>query len=42
MDGWMSSLGHRDNLLNKHYRKVNVGLAWDEYNLGGVVKTMRE
>ena len=32
MDGWMSSLGHRDNLLNKHHRKVNVGLAWDEYN----------
>ena len=33
MDGCMSSLGHRDNLLNKHPRKVNFGLAWDEYNL---------
>ena len=32
VDGWMSSLGHRDNLLNKHHRKVNFGLAWDEYN----------
>ena len=32
MSGWMSSPGHRDNILNKHHKKVNIGLAWDVYN----------
>ena len=29
--GWLLSPGHRDNLLNEHHRKVNIGLAWDTY-----------
>ena len=33
MDGWMSSPGHRDNILGKYHKKVNIGLAWDRYNL---------
>ena len=32
MNGLMSSSGHRRNILNKWHRKVNIGLAWDEYN----------
>ena len=30
--GWMESPGHRDNILNKWHKKVNIGLAWDTYN----------
>ena len=33
MAGWMSSLGHRRNILEKGHKKVNIGLAWDRYNL---------
>ena len=33
IDGWMDSEPHRDNLLNKHHKKVNIGIAWDRYNL---------
>ncbi len=32
MDGWMSSLGHRRNLLDPYHRKVNIGIVWDKYN----------
>ena len=32
MDGLMDSPGHRDNLLDGNHRKVNIGLAWDNYN----------
>ncbi len=32
MNGWMSSHGHRRSILDKNYMKVNIGLAWDEYN----------
>ena len=32
MEGLMASPGHRANLLDGWYRKVNIGLAWDEYN----------
>ena len=32
MNGLMSSSGHRRNILNKWHKKVNIGLAWDEYN----------
>ena len=32
IDGWMSSLGHRRNILDKHHKKVNIGIAWDDYN----------
>ena len=35
MDGWMSSPGHRRNILDRWYRKVNIGLAWDEFNAVG-------
>ena len=31
----MSSPGHRRNILDEWHRKVNIGLAWDEYNLFG-------
>ena len=33
MAGWMGSPGHRRNILEKNHRKVNIGLAWDRYNL---------
>ena len=29
----MSSPGHRRNILDKWHKKVNIGLAWDKYNL---------
>jgi len=32
MNGLMSSSGHRRNILNKWHKRVNIGLAWDEYN----------
>ena len=33
MAGWMSSPGHRRNILERKHKKVNIGLAWDRYNL---------
>ena len=30
---WMNSPGHRRNLLDKHHKKVNIGLAWSKYNI---------
>ena len=35
MDGWMSSPGHRRNLLGRRHKKVNIGIAWDHYNVRG-------
>ena len=32
MDGLMASPGHRENILDRWHRKVNIGLAWDDYN----------
>ena len=32
MVGWMSSSGHRRNILDPWHKKVNIGLAWDRYN----------
>ena len=32
IEGWMDSPGHRRNMLDASHRKVNIGLAWDEYN----------
>ena len=32
MRGLMNSPGHRDNILNRWHKKVNIGLAWDRYN----------
>lgn len=32
MRGLMASPGHRDNILDRWHKKVNVGLAWDSYN----------
>lgn len=32
MRGLMASPGHRANLLDRWHRKVNIGLAWDEYS----------
>ncbi len=29
----MSSLGHRDNILDPHHSWVNIGLAWNDYNM---------
>ena len=31
-DGLMNSPGHRRNILNKWHRKVNIGIAMDDYN----------
>ena len=35
MEGWMDSPGHRRNILGKWHKKVNIGLAWDRYNMVG-------
>ncbi len=32
MDGWMSSPGHRRNILDPSHKRVNIGIAWDRYN----------
>ena len=32
MEGLMASPGHRANILNPIWHKVNLGLAWDAYN----------
>ncbi len=31
----MRSAGHRRNTLGKWHKKVNIGLAWDKYNMVG-------
>ena len=33
MNGWMESPGHRRNILDPTHKKVNIGLAWDRFNL---------
>lgn len=33
MQGWMRSGGHRRSILDKHFHKVNIGFAWDRYNI---------
>ena len=33
MAGWMSSPGHRRNILDPSHMKVNIGIAWDRYNV---------
>ena len=33
VDGFMDSPGHRDNILYPTHRKVNLGIAWDRYNI---------
>ena len=33
MSGLMDSPGHRVNILNSHHYAVNIGLAWDSYNI---------
>ena len=35
MNGWMNSPGHRRNILDQWHNKVNIGLAWDKYNISG-------
>ena len=35
MEGWMNSPGHRRNILGKWHKTVNIGLAWDRYNMVG-------
>ena len=35
MDGWTDSPGHRRNILDKWHKRVNIGLAWDRYNIVG-------
>ena len=32
MRGWMSSPGHRRNILDPWHLQVNIGIAWDTYN----------
>ncbi len=33
MDGFMSSPGHRDNILDPRHKKVSLGIAHDDYNM---------
>lgn len=33
MRGLMDSTAHRRNILNKHHKKVNIGIAFDRYNI---------
>ena len=35
MNGWMNSAGHRRNILDQRHVKVNIGLAWNDYNIAG-------
>ena len=32
VEGLMDSPGHRETILDKWHKKVNIGLAWDAYN----------
>lgn len=36
MDGFMNSPGHRDNILDPHHSRVNIGVAYNEYQLWAV------
>ncbi len=36
MDGYMGSLGHKNNILYPWHRKVNLGLAWDTHQMWNV------
>ncbi len=36
MEWWMNSPGHRRNILDPWHEKVNIGLAWDRYNIAAV------
>lgn len=36
MESWMGSSGHRRSILEKSHRKVNIGLAWNRYNIYAV------
>ena len=36
MEVWMESKGHRETILKPRHRKVNIGLAWDNYNFRAV------
>ncbi len=33
IESWMGSSGHRRTMLDPNYRKVSLGLAWDDYNV---------
>ena len=33
IQSWMDSSGHRRNILGKWHKKVNIGLAWNKYNI---------
>ena len=32
INGWMTSSGHRRNLLDPLHKKVSIGIVWDRYN----------
>ena len=36
MERWMESSGHRRNILDWSHKKVNIGIAWDRYNIKAV------
>ncbi len=36
MNGLMNSAGHRDNILDPHHSRVNIGVAYNEYQLWAV------
>ena len=36
IEEWMTSPGHRQNILRSWHRKVNLGIAWDEYNFKAI------
>ena len=36
MEGLMDSAGHRRNILDPWHKRVNIGLAWDQYNFAAV------
>ena len=31
IEGWMDSPGHRRSILDPTHRKINIGIAWDDY-----------
>ena len=41
MEDWMDSPDHRANILRPWHKKVNIGLAWDRYNISAAFSTLR-
>ena len=36
MKKWMASADHRRNIIDREHQKINIGIAWDRYNIFAV------